>query len=636
MSLMKTLRTKTCATLIATALAVFAFSSTATAAPPVSTVIPRVAGGPAALLGTGYDSRDRAFREQCVTGDVLYEGVATSKLDLEHAVKQEDIASQYGFGLAGGFDWGFAEAMVGVRIALLNVDSSLTKSFVYTNDIRGKIAYLTNLRLTSVGRRARDTHDPEYIRLVCGDEFVAWMPLGATLFLNARLEFRDSLARYDFEQSVTLRFLMFKETVAFQQHTEDIRESTKITVDGVQLGGDPSKLDDVLSRVRTRTCTLRTADACDDVVTRLVAYASESSGLQGQLEGLEYRGSRSSAREYRTARYDAFTDDADVRALGSAKSMTREAEVALTSLGDRLGASLRQRARARTLLGGHLRPTQRAELERFTEGARQNVLSLSNAIDACYVAPASCPLGANAALAGLVPLREERLVVPVTTYDVCLRAASSTADARTIRALAEATGTSLPAHTPAGCEGLETRLDAAGSLDLAGRALTDVTALRGIVNLKSLSLRDNSIANLDSVGDLDGLEILDVTGNKLQNVFPLARLGALRELSAGYNAITSVWGMENATALRFAAFHGNPVASFEPLEPLVRAGLTLVRTVADRCELERTRVVSLGLASRDEVDDLRGLDFAPLYAKPREPSSGIEGWMLCDAAARTY
>lgn len=606
---------------------------------PGATIIPRVAGSPAAVLGTGYDTQARVFRAQCVTGDVIYEGSARSTLALEHSAQASDLLDQYGFTLAAGLDLGFASAMIGQRIALLTVDNRLTHAYAYSHDILGRSAKLVNLRLTEEGKRARAKNDPQFARAVCGDEFVQRVDLGALLLLNARLEFRDFTTRTDIEEFLKLSFLMFSKTFSFSQHTEDFKESTTITVDGVQFGGDPSKLEEVLAQVRTRTCKLSTADQCGDIMGRLVSYASEPGGLQAQMKGLQYDGANSSVRSYRTGRYET-ADEQDVIALATPPILTRDAKNAIAEMSERMQGLNQLKARADTLLGGHLRPAERTDVTAFSKDAGGDINLLANGIDACFVEPTTCAANSVAVLAALHSLSPERLVVPVTSYGVCLRAGSSanadTAALRTVLALGVAVGVTAASWDAAACEALETKLDAAGILDLGGKGLTDIGALRGILHLRSLQLRDNVIENIDALSGLSELETLDVTNNQIGNLFPIYALKGLRELRAGYNRIKTLAGVDASTwpLLALIELHANPVDSLAPLEG--RSHLTLIRNVNERCQVERQRAVDLHLVDAALVADFAMLEMGPSWRRPRDPTSGIDSWELCDVVVGSY
>lgn len=606
---------------------------------PVATVIPRVAGSAAGVLGTGYDTQARAFRAQCVTGDLVYEGSATSTLTLDHSIQASEVFDRYGFSLAAGLDLGVASAMIGQRIALMTADNQLTHAYSYSHDILGRTATLVNLRLTDEGRRALVKNDPQFARAVCGDEFVQRVDLGALLLLSARLEFRDFTTRTDIEEFLELSFLTFSTTASFSHHTQDFKEATTITVEGVQFGGDPSKLEEVLTQVRTRTCKLSTADQCADIMARLVSYASEPEGLQAQMKNLEYDGANSPTRSYRTGRYEA-ADAQEVAALATPPVVTAEARGAIAGLADRTRVLVQLQARAETLAAGHLRPAQRVDLAAFSKDARADLNVIADAVDACYVDPPTCAANSARAMEALHTLSPERLVVPVTTYGVCLRAGSSasadTAGLSTIRALAKAVAMTATTWDEAACGSLETKLDTAGSLAIDGNGLSDISALRGILNLRSLQLRENAIGNIGALAELSDLETLDMTNNQVGSLFPIYQLKHLRELRAGYNHIKTLVGVESGTwpSLTLVELHANQIDSFAPLEG--RSKLTIVRSVGDRCEVERRRAVELRLVDAALAADFAVLEMGPRWRRPRDPSSGIQAWELCDSVVGSY
>ncbi len=86
-------------------------------------------------------------------------------------------------------------------------------------------------------------------------------------------------------------------------------------------------------------------------------------------------------------------------------------------------------------------------------------------------------------------------------------------------------------------------------LNLSHNKVADLQALDGLLELKSLSLVQNSMLNITGVYNLPKLEFLDLSQNKLSNVKGLATFDALRSLNLAENQINDLKGIQNLVNL---------------------------------------------------------------------------------------
>ncbi|WNG57330.1 leucine-rich repeat domain-containing protein [Archangium gephyra] len=604
------------------------------AAQEFSLRIPRLDTAPARVLGIGWDSRDRQFREVCVTGDVAYDAsTGSSVLDLQHSLSTYEFHSKLRGTVSAGVDLVLAKGEAEVNITKLVDQSEYTRTLTFSFDVLGRRALLTNLRLTPAGQEAASSGDPDFIRLRCGDEWVMAVELGGQLFLSSRFDFRDEKSRNEFEVAITVSVLGFSHTERFTHLEQDARRNTFLSLEGVQVGGDPSRLNTLLAALRTRRCSLEAIAECDEAVAELVSYASDDSGFRAQLGNLQYQGAGSSVRAYLTRRYadGSFPELAPQPTPIS----TEQERAALRSLEDKVQETHQLTSRARQLLATRLRPAHQADLLQFLETARWNLATLGNAIDRCYARRVECPQRAQEALAGLTFLDRARLLRPMTTYDYCRLTTRSSGDERLLAALGPLLGASTGDRGDAACVAFETRLDGATALDLRNQDLTELGALRGASALKRLVLRNNRISSLSVVGSLQGLEVLDVTNNDITTLGSLNRLPTLRQVDAGYNLLTTVDGLEGLQQLRWVALHANTVGDADRLKTLPNLS-TLVLTVDQRCALERSYVLANGLSDPRTVELFALRNYGPVYVQPANRAAGVMGWAHCSVVTPAY
>ena len=106
-------------------------------------------------------------------------------------------------------------------------------------------------------------------------------------------------------------------------------------------------------------------------------------------------------------------------------------------------------------------------------------------------------------------------------------------------------------------------------LYLDGREITDITPLRGLTNLKALSLQNNRISDLTPLAGLTNLIELQLYGNQISDLTPLAELKNLEMLFLSRNQIIDVTPLAQLKKLEELSLGKNPIIAVTPL-----AGLT--------------------------------------------------------------
>lgn len=113
------------------------------------------------------------------------------------------------------------------------------------------------------------------------------------------------------------------------------------------------------------------------------------------------------------------------------------------------------------------------------------------------------------------------------------------------------------------------------SLILQCNEITDLTPLKGLINLKKLCLKGDiemyndpdvvyvfgSINDISALSGLSALEILELDGNRISNISPLKSLDHLVRLDLSYNTIQDISPLKRLTALKYLNLEGNPVSN---------------------------------------------------------------------------
>lgn len=113
------------------------------------------------------------------------------------------------------------------------------------------------------------------------------------------------------------------------------------------------------------------------------------------------------------------------------------------------------------------------------------------------------------------------------------------------------------------------------SLILRCNEITDLTPLKGLINLKKLCLQGDiemyydsdevdvcgSINDISTLSGLSALEILELDGNHISDISPLKSLDHLVRLDLSYNTIRDISPLKKLTALKYLNLEGNPVSN---------------------------------------------------------------------------
>ena len=157
-------------------------------------------------------------------------------------------------------------------------------------------------------------------------------------------------------------------------------------------------------------------------------------------------------------------------------------------------------------------------------------------------------------------------------------------------------------------------------LDLAGEyiagegvvnsnAVTDVSPLTGLTQLRNLNLSDNRIADVSALSELTQLTWLYLGNNGITDVSPLADLTRLTILWLSNNSITDVAPLAELTQLSDLNLSDNPITDVSPLAELTQL-ITLwlsnnsITDVAPLAELTQLKRLGLGWNSITDVSPL--------------------------------
>ena len=164
-------------------------------------------------------------------------------------------------------------------------------------------------------------------------------------------------------------------------------------------------------------------------------------------------------------------------------------------------------------------------------------------------------------------------------------------------------------------------------------AIEDVSELAGLVQLRTLVLAGNRIADVSPLSGLAALEHLDLAHNyRITDIAPLAALGRLNALSLGWNQVTDLKPLAELRSLRLLGICHNEIEDLAPL-----AGLTELRAlsasgnyaVSDISALARmTEMLNLDIGGPFGVNSIS--DISPLARLTNLEELGLTGSQVSD------
>lgn len=125
-------------------------------------------------------------------------------------------------------------------------------------------------------------------------------------------------------------------------------------------------------------------------------------------------------------------------------------------------------------------------------------------------------------------------------------------------------------------KGLARIFGSSGHLDLSGKQLTDISALKTLKGINFLSLESNQISDISILSEIEWeCPTLMLGNNKIKDISVLAKIPDLYALSLSDNLITDVSALEKMCSLEGLDLSGNQITDLGPLVNLAKSGWNL-------------------------------------------------------------
>ena len=153
-----------------------------------------------------------------------------------------------------------------------------------------------------------------------------------------------------------------------------------------------------------------------------------------------------------------------------------------------------------------------------------------------------------------------------------------------------------------------------GNTDVNSNAISDISPLTGLTNLKGLDLEKNSISDISPLAGLTNLTWLALNRMPtISNISPLAGLTRLTTLYLHYDSISDISPLAGLTNLTELTLYTNPISDISPLAELtnlqsLNLGVTPVSDISALAGLTKLQVLQLGQNYQlSDISPLTGL-----------------------------
>lgn len=243
------------------------------------------------IIGKGYSSIENLTKNNCLE-NTTYEFIANgrSQISFYHNLSSDELNEKLNINTNGKIN--SVQGNVVFDINYLNNSDNKDLSSTVTliaNVTNGKNTLIKSsndiygYKLNDFYRSIFEKNKAEFIK-VCGDGVVESQKLSAFLVITARIDFKNKESKYEFESKLGADKNIFQEIssngeLKFSQDSKNNKNDIKITISGLQLGGDFTKLQTILKK---NVCNLNQIEQCNQMFDTINEYFSNE--FQNQLD----------------------------------------------------------------------------------------------------------------------------------------------------------------------------------------------------------------------------------------------------------------------------------------------------------------------------------------------------------------
>ncbi len=260
------------------------------------------------IIGKGYNSVDKTIKNNCLQ-NTYHEFIPSGKSEINffNDLTSDELNEKLNFNINGklhapqgdlSIDTGF--------LNMLNTNQASTTVTLIANVTNGKNRlrrvneHSPGYQINNFYKSIFDKKKAEFIK-VCGDEIIESQKLSAYLIITAKIDFKNKATKDAYEAKVGGGKNIFEEIgvnggASLSNLDEKTRKSIRITVAGMQLGGNFKQLQSILKK---NVCNLNQFEQCNQMFDTINNYFSnefmnqldtknENSWIVSELKSIPY------------------------------------------------------------------------------------------------------------------------------------------------------------------------------------------------------------------------------------------------------------------------------------------------------------------------------------------------------------
>lgn len=525
--------------------------------------IPVVNGENTAPLGKGYNSERDHFRGECVKGTHYFEGKQESNFGLSQTLSQKSLSDELGFSAGFKVKTGVTSHKGSAKFLRSTAESGHSISSTFYSNYSFKDTYLKNPTLTDM---AKDLlKNPERFKKACGDHFILRKSTGAKLFYNIKIEFASKKSKEVFQANYNFKGSFASAYANLKKSRSNFSKRTSVQFSAVQLGGDVSKLTELIASTSTDSdnssafafvdCSFGDFSKCDDVMKAALVYATDTEeGFPSQINKTTDDG-RGGAASFK---YLA----SDYESLGVFIDLPREVNFMIQSIRKRLSSMFdelfNQATKTENILSSsviRLTTEQRKHFLEMKNDLDSRVELVASAIYNCYQYPLDCKdikknLIDDENISKLYT--EKDFTIEKLNFSQFCDFSKSLASSKELRLSINSLITKAKELEPHAfrsntsnmgvdeCYVAQSILESQKKLDLSSLGISDLRPLEKFIKLDTLNLSFNQIKDIRALLKLKNLVDLNLSANNINSVRGMSELNNLERLNISTNNLIDV------------------------------------------------------------------------------------------------
>lgn len=374
---------------------------------------------PQANLGYGFSTdRDTPTVKCIVDGGTEYGGSDKGWVETDVNYSLEQVKEQLHLSIKDDIDLGFFSTDVSADFVHNLETDKFSESFIYRNWIQLKNSIYKDLGQPEILNRIGKAYqnDPDMFRYICGDKYVNQMEWGGYLYVAVKFVFNseEDEKKFNAEMGVDIGDIV-KMSGKLSQAVSRISKDGAIKVQGLQIGGDPTKLGKIIGGEGGKApiiyCTFDDLDKCHQMLDKVIVYAT--SPTDGNFPTQIKIGGPDIPISAATTNLDLLDYSFLGITIKAPSVLTKEMKDARHDLAIVLEQIKADEDRSKFLIGRFSYAADYvAKLQNTLTALQQNESAVTNAGMSCFTDLPNCVANAKNTLANLKPVNRNLLQQP--------------------------------------------------------------------------------------------------------------------------------------------------------------------------------------------------------------------------------